>query len=75
MRSYPYLVLMERHGSWLSVIVALGVLLFGVALAPPGPHHWVGIAVSVAAAVLAWGFMRLLTDISRLLSETLIPRP
>jgi hypothetical protein len=37
--------------------------------------NWFGAALVLLGSLAIWGFTRLLTDVARLLSETLIPRP
>ena len=73
MRSYPFLTLIDRHGGWLSAGVALGILGLSLALLPA--PSWVSVALACLVALTIWLSLRVLTDIVRLLSETLIPRP
>jgi hypothetical protein len=75
MESYPYLLLVERHGQWLSAALALGFLGLGLCLTMAASPNWLGAALVLLGSLAIWGFMRLLTDVARLLSETLIPRP
>ena len=73
MRNFPFLSLIERHGGWLSAGIALGFL--GLCLCLPPAFSWPGAALACLVAVTIWLLLRVLTDIVRLLSETLIPRP
>lgn len=74
MDRYPFIALFERYGAWLSAFVALGffalVLYLGLDSLKPTT-----VALAVVGAAVVWLLLRTFTEIVRLLSETLIPRP
>jgi len=76
MREYPFLRLFDGYGAWLSLVIALGFLgLTLLLLAQSSLLNMAGAALALLGAVVLWLFLRTLTDIVKLLSETLIPRP
>ena len=74
MDRYPFIALFERHGAWLSAVIALGFLVL-VLLIGRSSLNLTIVALDVLSAVVIWLLLRTLTEIVRLLSETLIPRP
>lgn len=75
MESYAYISFLVRHGPWIAVAAILGVLGVSCALllGAGSPVLWMVVAIAAAAAA---GFLvMLLRDISRVISDTLIPSP
>lgn len=74
MDRYPFIALFERHGARMSAVIALGflvlVLLIGSSLLKPAT-----VAFAILGSAVVWLLLRTMTEIVRLLSETLIPRP
>lgn len=75
MGSFPCLGFLERNGVWLSAALALSFLVIGLYGTMVEAPNTFGAILVVLGAIAVWGLMRLLSEIARLLSETLIPRP
>lgn len=75
MRDYPFLRLFERYGTWLSLAVSLAFLCLALLVIRQFVPDLIGATLAFLGAVVLWLFLQTLTEIIRLLSETLIPRP
>ena len=75
MGRYPFIALFERHGVTLSLAIALVFLGLGLLLVQQSALGPGAALLAVLGAAVLWLLLRMLTDIVRLLSETLIPRP
>lgn len=74
MDRYPFIAMFERHGAWLSAVMAFGFLALVLIIGWNSLNPAI-VAFAALGAAVVWLLLRTLTEIIRLLSETLIPRP
>ena len=71
---FPALMFLVRHGHPISILCGLFVFVAGVWLVLAGVMAGVGLIASIVAALIVYLLVRVLWDITRLLSETMIPK-
>lgn len=73
MGQYPVLRFLERHGGWLSIVVALAPLAAGIIAMVLGGSPWWVLAGAATAAVL-FLVARSYIELIRLMTDMLLPK-
>ena len=71
---FPALMFLARHGHPVAILCGLFVFLAGLWLVLDGVMAGAGLIASTIAALIVYLLVRVLWDITRLLSETMIPK-
>ena len=73
MPDYPTLRLLEKHGGWLAIVVALAAFAAGIAATLVGASAWWLPAGAVGGGIL-YILARSYVEMIRLLSDMLLPK-
>jgi hypothetical protein len=73
MPNYPMLRFVSRHGGWLSFVVALTVVLFGV-MVTASSGGIIYAVLGIVGGALAFIVARALVEMVRLITDMLLPK-
>jgi uncharacterized membrane protein len=73
MQQFPVLRLLERHGHWIAIFIALPLPVLGMWLSFT-QASWVWMVVLSGCGVVTYGFVKSYVELVRLMTDMLLPK-